>query len=175
LRGLGPKARAIYEINYNQLRFWRVFDFVQPGDRIFDIGLGRGYLCGLLLRDGGVASYAGIDIGEKNLEATRSMVEAKGLQANLVDVSLGDLYDVTAEQIGRSGTSLVICCEVLEHVPDPERAMVVLADALPEDAELLISVPLFGRLDFVWGHGAHVRRFADHGDGARRRPPRSPR
>jgi SAM-dependent methyltransferase len=151
-RGLGPKARAVYESDRNRLRFRRVLDLVRPGDRVFDIGLGRGYLCGLLLRDGGVASYAGIDIVETNLQATRSMIDANGLQADLVDVSLGDLYDLTIEQVGRSGTSLVICCEVLEHVADPEWAMIVLADALPEDAELLVSVPLLGRLDSVWGH-----------------------
>lgn len=151
-RGLGPKARATYEGDSNRLRFRRVLDLVRPGERVFDIGLGRGYLCGLLVRDGGVASYAGIDIVETNLQATRSMVDANGLQADLVDVSLGDLYDLTAEQVGSSGTSLVICCEVLEHVPDPELAMIVLADALPEDAELLVSVPLLGRLDSVWGH-----------------------
>jgi hypothetical protein len=41
---------------------------------------------------------------------------------------------------------------VLEHVPDPEKALKALADALPSGADLVFSVPLYGRLESVWGH-----------------------
>jgi SAM-dependent methyltransferase len=151
-RGAGPKARAMYQNDTNRYRFRRILDFVNPGDRIFDIGLGRGYLGGLLLRDSGIASYTGIDIDEKNVIATRSMADANGFAQYLVDVSVGDLFDLDAERIARSGADLVICCEVLEHLIDPERALNTLAKALPDGVELLISAPMYGRLDTIWGH-----------------------
>jgi SAM-dependent methyltransferase len=150
--GLGSNATAIYQNDHNRLRFRRTLDYVRTGDGVFDIGLGRGYLCGLLLRDAGVDSYHGVDIVAKNVEATRQMVLANGLTGADVDVSVGDLYDLTADRVAASRPDLVICCEVLEHVPDPERALRILADTLPDGAELLISVPLYGRLEQVWGH-----------------------
>ncbi len=65
---------------------------------------------------------------------------------------IGDLYDLTRDRLDELGATFVICCEVLEHVPDAEKALKVLADALPDGAELLFSVPLHGRLEGVWGH-----------------------
>jgi hypothetical protein len=61
-----------------------------------------------------------------------------------------DLYTITPPDL--SGASLVICSEVIEHVPDPEVAVEVLAGALPQDGVLLFSVPLLHRLERVWGH-----------------------
>jgi 2-polyprenyl-3-methyl-5-hydroxy-6-metoxy-1,4-benzoquinol methylase len=151
-KGLGPNAMAAYQNQTNRLRFRRTLDFVRPGDRVLDIGLGRGYLCGVLLRDGGIAAYHGVDIVAKNVEATRQMVIANGLTSAEVDVSVGDLFELTPHRVAATKADLVICCEVLEHVPDPERALRILADTLPDGAELLISVPMFGRLEGVWGH-----------------------
>ena len=63
-----------------------------------------------------------------------------------------DLYELSYGQVAGFGADLVVCCEVIEHVPDPELALKTLAAALPPKTELLISVPLHGRLEDVWGH-----------------------
>lgn len=143
--------RAMYEGPANWTRFRRTLDFVRPGERLFEIGLGRGYLGGMLLRDGQLAAYRGIDLEAANVEATRETLELNGL-ADRAEVSQGDLYDLKLADVEQFGADLVVCCEVIEHVPDPEAAVQALADALPHGAELLISVPLLGRLEGVWGH-----------------------
>lgn len=148
----GSGSLDIYENDNNRLRFRRTLDFVLPGDRIFDVGFGRGYLCGLLLRDGDVEAYHGIDVEPEFLSATESMLEANGLMGREVDVRLGNLFELDRRKLQASRPSLVICCEVLEHLNDPERALVTLANALPPDTDLLFSVPLHGRLESVWGH-----------------------
>lgn len=134
-----------------QARFRRTLDYVRPGDRVFEIGPGRGYLAGLLLRDGAVAAYHGAELLESNVAATRELLELNGLAARAT-VSQCDLYDLSYGQVAGFGADLVVCCEVIEHVPDPEQALKILAAALPPKAELLISVPLHGRLEDVWGH-----------------------
>jgi 2-polyprenyl-3-methyl-5-hydroxy-6-metoxy-1,4-benzoquinol methylase len=147
----GEQIRKISESPSVLTRFLRTVDLVQPGDRVFEIGPGRGYLAGLVLRDGNAGAYRGIDIDERNLVSTRDVFELNGV-ADRGEVADGDLRELTRSDLERFGTDLLVCCEVIEHVPEPERAVKILADALPPGAELLISVPLLGRAEHVWGH-----------------------
>lgn len=136
----------------NLLRYRRTMDFARPGDRVFDVGFGLGQLASLLIRDVGVASYHGIDVVEKFVPMVSELLEVNGLSDASVTVELGDLMALTREQVEATGATFVICCEVLEHVPDAEAALRILADALPDGVDLLFSVPLHGRLEAVWGH-----------------------
>lgn len=145
-------AIKIYENDSNRLRFRRTMDYVQPGERVLDIGLGRGYQTGLLLRDTQLSAYHGIDYAAAHVASTRDMLEVNGLTGRDVTLEVGDLYDLTPERAAQIRPDLVICCEVLEHTPDPERALEVLAAALPDGADLLFSLPMYGRLEAVWDH-----------------------
>lgn len=142
---------ALYEGPSNWTRFRRTLDYVRPADRLFEIGIGRGYLAGMFLRDGEIDAYRGIDLLDLNVESTKQTLELNGL-AGRAEVAQGNLYDLTREDVERFGGTLVVCCEVIEHVPDPELAVRTLADALPPGCDLLISVPVLGRLEGVWGH-----------------------
>lgn len=135
----------------NVVRFRRVVGFISPGERIFEVGVGQGILATLMLRDGEAASYRGIELEQRWVDATRTMLATNGL-ADRGSVDLGNLYDLTRADVEASGASLVVCCEVVEHVPDPDEAVRTLARALPEGTDLLFSVPLVGRLEGVWGH-----------------------
>ncbi len=146
-------ASRIYESASNRTRFRQTLDFVRPGDRVFEVGPGGGYLAGLLLRDGQIAAYHGIDLQDAPVRRAREFLEINGL-ADRAEVSKCNLYDLTRADVEKLGITLLVCCEVLEHVPDPERAMKTLAYVLPAGADLLISVPLLGRLEQVWGHVA---------------------
>jgi len=144
---------AMYESPNNLARFRRTLDFALPGDSVVEVGIGRGYLGTRLLRDGGATSYLGLDLFEENAAATRQTLAANGYAAaGTADV--GDLYELTRAEVAAVDAGLLVCCEVLEHVPDPERALEVLADALPEGTELLITTPLLGRMETIWEHVA---------------------
>jgi 2-polyprenyl-3-methyl-5-hydroxy-6-metoxy-1,4-benzoquinol methylase len=149
--GVGPTALEVYHRPSVQTRFRRTLDFVQPGDRVFEIGPGRGYLAGLIMRDGGADAYRGVDLTKSNVEATRELLELNGYGGQ-AELDIRNLYDLTRADAAEFGTTLLVCCEVIEHVPDPEHAVRTLAAALPPGADLLISVPLLGRLEGEWGH-----------------------
>jgi 2-polyprenyl-3-methyl-5-hydroxy-6-metoxy-1,4-benzoquinol methylase len=146
-----PSAFATYETDATHTRFCRTLDFVRPGDRILEVGTGRGYSGALFLRDGNAAAYLGIELVERNVADAAKVFAINGV-ADRGEVVQGDLFAMDAERLRDFSPTLVVCCEVLEHVEDPEKALQALADALPEDAELLISVPVDGRLETVWGH-----------------------
>lgn len=145
-----PWACEVGRTEANRLRFRRMLDLTLPGDRVFDVGSGSGYLACLLLRDGDAASYTGIELSPRKVAVARRLLEVNDVPAERVDNRVGDLYEVTAADA--ADATLMTCCEVLEHVPDPESALRILAEALPERADLLFSVPLHGRLESVWGH-----------------------
>lgn len=143
--------REMYETPTNLSRFRRTLDFVLEGDRVLEVGTGRGYLGTRIMREAGAASYLGLDIVEENATATRQTLEVNGY-AGRATARVGDLYDLTLADI--EGNDLLVCCEVIEHVPDPELALQVLAESLPDGTELLITTPLLGRLETVWDHVA---------------------
>jgi SAM-dependent methyltransferase len=143
-------------------------DFAQKGDRVFDVGFGRGYLAAQLIRERGVEGYHGIDIVDTWVEDAHLLLEANGLAGADIVLRQGDLFDLERADVEATGADLVICCEVLEHADDAEQALRVLADALPDGADLLFSVPLHGRLEQVWGHASvfDVARLKQMLDGA---------
>lgn len=140
----------VYESPTNRTRFRRMLDHAVPGDKIVDIGLGWGYQTGIFMRDSGFKSYTGIEIDDQLIPSIEQMIAVNDFDRSSVELRLGDLYSLTPRDL--ADATLVMCCEVIEHVPDPEKALMVLGEALPSEADLLISVPLYRRLDNVWGH-----------------------
>lgn len=148
---LTPGVAEAQESDANLVRYQRVTEVISSGERILEIGVGRGFLATLMLRDGGAASYRGVELDPVWVDQTTQMLAANGL-TDRASVTQGDLYDLTRADVEASGASLLVCCEVVEHVPDPDRALATLGQALPEGVDLLFSVPLVGRLEGVWGH-----------------------
>lgn len=144
--------KDMYESEANVVRYRRVVDFLTEGEHVYEVGLGYGYLGVMMLREGRLGRYRGIDLVPVCVRRTTTMLESNGLM-DRAEVSEQDLYDVTRADLEEVGASLLVCCEVIEHVPDPEAALATLARALPEGADLLFSIPLVGRLESVWGHG----------------------
>lgn len=144
--------RNMYESEANVVRFRRVVDFLTEGERVFEVGLGYGYLGTMMLREGRLAGYHGVDLVPDCVTRTTELLDVNGLLGQAT-VEEKNLYDVTRADLEAAGASLLVCCEVIEHVPDPEQALATLRRALPDGTDLLFSIPLVGRLESVWGHG----------------------
>ncbi|MGH8835273.1 MAG: methyltransferase domain-containing protein [Actinomycetes bacterium] len=158
LRPLDPPPRVrgnyhkIIASPANRTKLSRVLDVVMPGDRVLEIGLGYGYLACLLLRDAGVGSYVGLDLTKHRITVTKALAEANGLAGVPMLFEIGDLYDLTPARVAEHDPDLLLVLEVLDHVPDAERALATLARCMRPDAAILFSVPVLGRLEKLWGH-----------------------
>lgn len=75
----------------------------------------------------------GCDIAAEAIDEARSRVEAAGVDVELWTQRLEDFDDCS------EGAPLVVCCEVLEHLDDPEGGLKTLAGLA--DPWLLCSVP----------------------------------
>ncbi|MFI5428765.1 class I SAM-dependent methyltransferase [Aeromicrobium sp. UC242_57] len=149
---LSTGKELVPETKKNRLRFRRTLDFARHGETVFDVGFGRGLLAAQLIKDRGVRRYHGIDIVDRYVPIATDLFHVNGLEPDSLNLKVADLYQLRREDIEATGAKLVICCEVLEHVPDAELALKTLADALPEGADLLFSVPMHGRIEAEWGH-----------------------
>lgn len=126
-----------------------ILDLVRPLDprQILEVGCGEGHVTGLLLRhtEARIVAY---DISDPILEIAR---EAAG--AGRAKFARKCILDLKASE---DSAPLVVCCEVLEHLEDPERGLRRLAEVAAPYA--LVSVPrepLFQTLNFL--RGAHLR------------------
>jgi 2-polyprenyl-3-methyl-5-hydroxy-6-metoxy-1,4-benzoquinol methylase len=98
---------------------------------IHEIGCGEGYLSALFATDGW--RVRGSDLSASAIADARRRVASRGLP---VPFAVSDIYDLDPL---RDGAELVVCCEVLEHLPDPVRGLTMLKRlARPH---LIVSVP----------------------------------
>jgi 2-polyprenyl-3-methyl-5-hydroxy-6-metoxy-1,4-benzoquinol methylase len=104
----------------------------QTGARqVHEVGCGEGFLARLLATDG-------YQVRGSDLSPT-TIAEARRRNAGItppVAFQVADLYRLDP---GSDAAELIVCCEVLEHLPDPSRALEMLAElARPH---LVASVP----------------------------------
>ncbi|MFA5958038.1 class I SAM-dependent methyltransferase [Hyphomicrobium sp.] len=114
--------------------FLRTFDaLVAEADvpTVYEVGCGEGALSLRMLSKG--LEVRGSDVDSSIVETANRSALAAGYSAPF---SVRNIYDLQASE---AAAELVICCEVLEHVPDP----VVALDCLATLARpyLLVSVP----------------------------------
>ncbi len=110
--------------------FTDLVEFTQAKD-VFEVGCGEGKLSLEMLRRG--LAVRGADLEESVVQQANEAARDEGFAESFV---VRDLYELSEEE---AAAELVVCCEVLEHVPDPEFALRVLTRlARPW---LLLSVP----------------------------------
>jgi len=101
------------------------------GRRLLEVGCGHGYTLARLERE---FETVGIDLSAYAIGRAREITPRSALfEADL----LGELPD----EVGRGGFDLVLAKYVLEHLPDPERALERIAGLLAPGGRLLYSVP----------------------------------
>ena len=99
--------------------------------QMHEVGCGEGFLTTLLAQSG--FAVRGSDLSPSAVAIARQRAAELGLP---VTFRVADVYDLTPE---RDGAELVVCCEVLEHLTDPARALGILARLA--HPHLIVSVP----------------------------------
>jgi len=123
-----PLARAMMN---GFLRSFRQMVKDTGAREVHEIGCGEGHLS-VRLAQAGLKTRAS-DFSKQVVDQARQKARAAGVDVSFAATSIYDLNPSDA------GAELVVCCEVLEHLPDPERALDILAQlARPH---LIVSVP----------------------------------
>ena len=99
---------------------------------IHEVGCGEGYWVVKWCNEG--IDARGSDFSEKVIAMAQSHASASAIDNNRFFVR--SIYELEAD---RDAADLIVCCEVLEHLEEPEKALEALARATKKD--LIISVP----------------------------------
>jgi ubiquinone/menaquinone biosynthesis C-methylase UbiE len=92
-----------------------------PGSKVLEAGCGVGSQTVTLARNSPDAHITSIDIAEASLAEARKRVESEGIRN--VTFQQGDIFDLSFEP---ESFDHVFVCFVLEHLPDPLEALLVL-------------------------------------------------
>lgn len=138
---------------------------LEPGSRVLDAGCGAGRHLAEAFRARGV-SVVGVDLNRddalKALNTTKIMRHAgeDGGGGAMVMVS-----DVTRLPFKDASFDLVICSEVLEHIPEHTKAIAEIVRVLKPGCPLVVSVPRYLPERICWAlsddyhneKGGHIR------------------
>ena len=114
----GP-FRPLHRLNPLRLDYIQRFCPL-AGLRVLDVGCGGGILAEALAQAG--ATVTGIDLAEKSLAVARMHALEQGLS---IDYRCVPVEVLAAEQGG--AYDVVVCMEMLEHVPDPDSVIAACA------------------------------------------------
>ena len=123
-----PIARALVT---GFLDAFRCLSRMSNATDVLEAGCGEGHLSAIMAADG--RRVRGIDISPRVIELARANPINQHHRARF---EVGSVYDLRR---GDDNAELVVCCEVLEHLDDPEAALRVLAGLA--SPYLLVSVP----------------------------------
>ncbi len=121
-----------------------------PGDKILDIGCGEGRHASAAYRFKGVTAI-GADLSHKSLCAAKDRLNYH----DQLGAHGGGTWGLSATDIAclpfRDGCfDLVICSEVLEHIPDDRSAMKEIIRVLKPGKTLVVSVPRYYPERICW-------------------------
>jgi len=106
-------------------------DRVTPAS-IYEVGCGEGYWTLQWLGKG--IAVRGSDFSEKVINLARENVRSRGFSPSIF--SARSIYNI---EPGRDSADLIVCCEVLEHLENPEAGLVSLQRVAID--HVILSVP----------------------------------
>jgi len=114
--------------------FTSIDKFGKP-DKILEIGVGEGQITEICLSIFANAQYTAADIASGILEvAKKKLIEHK----HKISFEIQDIKNMPYEN---NSFDLIICCEVLEHVPEPQKGLTEIFRVLKPNGFAVVSVP----------------------------------
>ena len=140
-------------------RFLPLLDGVQ---RVAEVGVGHGLLAAQMLGRNSGLDYVGVDISQSALDYAADALTRAGcddgrrVRMVLADAMSGELVDIA----GGGGFEALVCCEVLEHVDEPDRLLSSLAGAMAPGGVAFMSTVANLEADdhvFLFNDADHIR------------------
>ena len=126
-RSKNPAQRALIRRFVTQVH--RFFDASEPLSAVLEVGCGEGFLLGALSDQHVDKRFVGVDLNQDDLDLLRS-------KFGRIETHQGSAYDLGFLE---GPFDLVMCCEVMEHLEDTDRALEQIVSLGPK--RVIITVP----------------------------------
>jgi 2-polyprenyl-3-methyl-5-hydroxy-6-metoxy-1,4-benzoquinol methylase len=148
-----PNYRHILRRLDDTLGKWRA----QNITRVCEVGSGHAFLLLFALRQLPLATGVGTDFAPAAGRFAEALQRVTGWGAGRFEFTVQNVLDEAAEA-SKGAFDAAICCELLEHVPEPERFLRVIHQRLRPGGRLFVSTAV--RMDAV----DHLTLFEDTGE-----------
>lgn len=139
-----------YENNlsrFHEPRIKRVASWCFERESILDVGCGDGFFAECVMP---WTRYEGVELNAKAIENAHPRAKGKITRSNIMDFPYGP----------RGKWDTIVCMEVLEHVPDPERLLALFHGALePGTGWLILTTPIGAHAGAEPGNADHLREW----------------
>mgnify|MGYP000184414617 CR=1 FL=1 len=125
------KMGMLHVINPLRTRFI-MEKLTMTNPRILDVGCGGGILSEALAKAG--AQVTGLDLSEASIHIAKQHAQNQGLT---IDYRHTNIQDVAGQEAGTF--DVIVCMEMLEHVPEPEKIVAACAKALKPGGHAIFS------------------------------------
>ncbi len=122
-------------VNGFMRNFKGLLEVVPTPKNIIEVGAGEGFLTDILARKFEKAHIIACDLSERQNEMARENLAKFGSR---MSVQKEDAENITLKD---RSVNFVVCCEVLEHVEKPKKALSEIHRILDKDGYALMSVP----------------------------------
>lgn len=131
----------------NHVRMLRFFEAellaqLHPASALFEIGVGHGLMATLALLRAPESRYTGIDLSPFALARIRELAARNHIDGERLQLALADATQGAPPALTRPaprGWNCGLCCEVLEHVREPDAILDTLRDALEPGARAFVT------------------------------------
>lgn len=131
-------------------RFHGLFLRASPVESVLEVGMGEGFLSGYLSERFPSVRFEGIDLDGDGLSRAKVLFPR-------ITTHHGSVYDL--DKLG-SSFDLIMCCEVLEHLDDPDRALAAICAKRPKHVIFTVPHEPFFMLSNLL-RGKNVARFGN--------------
>ena len=118
-----PKGEMGTLHTINPLRTNFIMEQLPPNPKVLDVGCGGGILSEALAKAG--AQVTGLDLSDASLQVARQHSQQQGLN---IEYRYERVEDLAQKEAGTY--DVVVCMEMLEHVPEPSKVIAACAQAL---------------------------------------------
>jgi len=106
-----------------------------PGSRVVEVGVGHGLLSAMMFEAQPELSYVGVDISPSSLRYAEQALLSTGVPAERISMVHADAMSGDLARLGgETGFDAIVCCEVLEHVNQPDVMLRAFRAAMPASA-----------------------------------------
>jgi hypothetical protein len=108
---------------------------------VVEVGVGHGLMAATVMQKASQGHYFGFDLSQSSLDYCAAMLRASGIDERRFSMRLGNAThpDAFGGITSQSSKRRALCCEVLEHVEEPQKLLHAIREFIGAEGEAFVT------------------------------------